>query len=50
MSLSSCAVSTYAYSTDDYILESREITYNTIVRYGVPFYVNDVLSYYLYYF
>lgn len=47
--LSSCSVSTYAaYSTDDYYVEDRDITYNIIVTYGTPFYFNNILSYYFY--
>lgn len=47
--LSSCSVSTYAaYSTDDCYVEDRDISYNIIVRYGTPFYFNNVLSYYFY--
>ena len=49
VSLSSCSASTYAaYSTDDYYVEGREISYNVVVTYGTPFYFNNVLSYYLY--
>ena len=47
--LSSCSVSTYAYSTDDcYYVKDRDITYNIVVTYGTPFYFNNVLSYYFY--
>lgn len=47
--LSSCSVSSYAYSTDDcYYMKDRDITYNIVVRYGTPFYFNNVLSYYFY--
>lgn len=46
--LSSCSVSSYAYTTDDYNVEYRDISYNIIVTYGTPFYFNNVLSYYLY--
>ena len=47
--LSSCSASTYAtYSTDDYYVEGREISYNVVVTYGTPFYFNNVLSYYFY--
>lgn len=46
--LSSCSVSSYAYTTDDYYVEDREISYNIVVTYGTPFYFNNVLSYYFY--
>ena len=46
--LSSCSVSSYAYTTDDYYIEDRDITYNIVVTYGTPFYFNNVLSYYFY--
>lgn len=46
--LSSCSVSSYAYSTDDYYVEDRDISYNIVVTYGTPFYFNNVLSYYFY--
>ena len=46
--VSSCSTSTYVQPYVDDVAIPTEITYTTVVTYGIPYYFNGIISYYVY--
>lgn len=47
-SLTSCSTYTYAQPVSAVEIEPDEITYTTVITYGVPYYIDGIVSYYKY--
>lgn len=47
-SLTSCSTYTYAQPVAAVEIEPDEVTYTTVITYGVPYYIDGIVSYYKY--
>ena len=47
-SLTSCSTYTYAQPVSVVEIEPTEVTYTTVITYGVPYYIDGIVSYYKY--
>lgn len=47
-SLTSCSTYTYAQPVSTVEIELDEVTYTTVITYGVPYYIDGIVSYYKY--
>lgn len=47
-SLTSCSTYTYAQPVSTVEIEPYEVTYTTVITYGVPYYIDGIVSYYKY--
>ena len=47
-SLTSCSTYTYAQPVAAVEIEPSEVTYTTVITYGVPYYIDGIVSYYKY--
>lgn len=47
-SLTSCSTYTYAQPVSTVEIEPTEVTYTTVITYGVPYYIDGIVSYYKY--
>ena len=48
-SLTSCSTYTYAQPVAAVEIEPDEVTYTTVITYGVPYYIDGIVSYYKYF-